>query len=88
MKIIRNLWYVDSRSWLCKMFSNLINSIKKFNENHPYLSTILIFLVASSIGITVQYLIDGRIIKAGFYPAASVALAGLFSVWLQKRKKR
>lgn len=68
------------------MFKALFESIEKFDRNHPYLMSLIIFIVASIIGITIQYLIDGRIIKSGFYPAASLTLVSLLTTWLKRRK--
>lgn len=66
------------------MFDSAIDIIKNFNKNHPYLMTIIILIVASSIGITIQYLIDGRIIGSGFYTSIFIAFASLISKWKKR----
>jgi len=66
------------------MFNNVIGKIRKINENHPYLMSTLIFVVASSIGICVQYWINGRIIGAGFYTASFIAIADIIAKWVKR----
>lgn len=68
------------------MFNTIINKIKFFYQSHPYLTTIIILIVASLIGITIQYVIDGTIIKSGFYTASLIALVSLISKWRKKNK--
>jgi len=67
------------------MFNNVVDKIKKINKTHPYLMRIVIFIIASLIGITIQYLIDGRIIASGFYTASFIAIASLISTWIKRR---
>lgn len=66
------------------MFNNATARIKNFNRNHPYLMTIITLIVASSIGILIQYLIDKRIIGSGFYTSTFIAFASLISKWKKR----
>lgn len=68
------------------MFNNALDIIKNFNKKHPYLMTIIILVIASSIGIAIQYSIDGRVIGSGFYTSISIALVSLISKWNKRRK--
>lgn len=68
------------------MLNYVIDKIRKFNEVHPYLASILIFVAASLIGITIQYLIDGKIIGSGFYTATFIAIVSLLLRWLKRAK--
>ncbi len=68
------------------MFTDLVDKVKFFNEKYPYQTTIIIFIIASLIGITIQYLIDGRFIKPGFYTASFIALVRLIAIWNKKKR--
>ena len=68
------------------MLNYVIDKIRKFNEVHPYLASILIFVAASLIGITIQYLIDGKIIGSGFYTTTFIAIVSLLLRWLKRAK--
>lgn len=68
------------------MFNHTIDKIKQFNKDHPYLMAIIIFMTASLIGIALQYMIDGRIIKTGFYTAVFILIVRIISIRRQQKK--
>lgn len=40
---------------------------KNYSKEHPYLSILLVAIIASVIGITIQYLIDKTFVSGGFW---------------------
>ncbi len=40
---------------------------RKYTEYHPYLSVLIVTVVASLIGITVEYLINRNFVTGGFW---------------------
>lgn len=55
-----------------------------FIKEKPVLSTITIALIASIVGITIQFLIDGSFVKEGLF--VTVALV-IVQIWYTKKDK-
>ncbi|WP_062532060.1 hypothetical protein [Jeotgalibaca dankookensis] len=55
-----------------------------FIKEKPVLSTITIALIASIVGITIQFLIDGSFVKVGLF--VTVALV-IVQIWYTKKDK-
>ena len=61
-------------------------NIRSFNHKHPYLTILITLIVASAIGITIQYLMNGTFVESGFYTAIIIAFVSLLSTWFKRQK--
>jgi len=68
------------------MYKNIKNKIKKFNHNYPFLLVIVTAIIASVLGITIQYIINGHIIGTGFYTTLAITIAGLIRIRRQQKR--
>lgn len=68
------------------MYEGIRNKLRTFKQNSPYLSVIVTAIIASVIGITIQYLINGNFIGSGFYTTLMIVIALLIRTWLQQQK--
>ncbi|MBO0432726.1 hypothetical protein [Enterococcus sp. DIV0660C] len=59
----------------------------KFKKRHPYLNLIIIFIVASLLGILIEYIINGDFIGSGFYTALFLMIIYLLKAWLEQNNK-
>ncbi|MBO0481400.1 hypothetical protein [Candidatus Enterococcus courvalinii] len=60
----------------------------KFKKRHPYLNLIIIFIVASLLGILIEYIINGDFIGSGFYTALFLMIIYLLKAWLEQNNKK
>lgn len=70
------------------MDDDILHKLKTFKQNSPYLSVIVTAIIASVIGITIQYLMNGDFIGSGFYTTVMIVLVLLIRTWLQKRRNK
>ncbi|MCA9767150.1 MAG: hypothetical protein KC455_12130 [Carnobacterium sp.] len=63
----------------------MFNKYKNFTEKHPYSYVILIMIVASFIGISIEYIVNKDFIGGGLYTALALTLVELLRV--RKRNK-
>lgn len=61
-------------------------NMRNFNHKHPYLTIVITLIVASAIGITIQYLMNGTFVESGFYTAIIIAFVSLLSTWFKRQK--
>lgn len=70
------------------MFKSIIDKIEKIDQNYPYLSVIVYVIVGSLLGITMQYLINGNLIRSGIYSAIFMMIILLISRWIRQRRNK
>lgn len=64
----------------------MFDKYKEFTEKHPYIYVMLIMIVASFIGISIEYIVNKDFISGGLYIALALTLVELLRV--RKRNKR
>jgi len=52
----------------------MINKYKVFTEKHPYAHVILIMVLTSFIGISIEYIVNKDFIGGGLYTAISLTV--------------
>lgn len=52
----------------------MINKYRKFIEEHPYAHIILVMLLTSFIGISIEYIVNRDFIGSGIYTAIGLTL--------------
>ena len=57
-----------------------------FYKKHPYFTLLINILLASVIGISVEYLINKDFIGSGFYTALFFGLLEAFSIYKKSKK--
>lgn len=57
-----------------------------FYKKHPYFTLLINILLASVIGISVEYLINKDFIGSGFYTALFLGLLEPFSIYKKSKK--
>jgi len=62
--------------------------IKNFYKNHPYWSVILLGLIVSLFGITIEYLINRDFYWKGIYSLLFFYVIALSAVKYQQNKKK
>lgn len=65
----------------------MFNEYNHFKKEHPYFNLILIFIIASSIGMLVEYLINRDFIGSGLYTTLFLMIVYLIKLWLEQNKK-
>lgn len=63
----------------------MFDKYKKFTEKHPYIYVMLIMIVASFIGISIEYIVNKDFIGGGLYTALALTLVEILRV--RKRNK-
>ncbi|OUL07497.1 hypothetical protein B0533_13815 [Sedimentibacter sp. SX930] len=63
----------------------MMNSYKKFYQNHPYLNVLISLFIASLIGIAIEYIINRDFIGSGFYTASFLTLLALLRVRRERK---
>ena len=63
----------------------MFDKYKEFTEKHPYIYVMLIMIVASFIGISIEYIVNKDFIGGGLYTALALTLVELLRV--RKRNK-
>ncbi|CZQ96654.1 hypothetical protein [Trichococcus collinsii] len=63
-----------------------MNFYKKFYQKHPYLNVLIIYSIASLIGIAIEYIINRDFIGSGFYTASFLTLLELLRVRRERNK--
>ncbi|GEQ33340.1 hypothetical protein [Marinilactibacillus psychrotolerans] len=64
----------------------MINKYRKFIEEHPYAHIILVMLLTSFIGISIEYIVNRDFIGSGIYTAIGLTLIEFLRVKRRKRK--
>ena len=57
-----------------------------FYKKHPYFTLLINILLASVIGISLEYLINKDFIGSGFYTALFLGLLEAFSIYKKSKK--
>ena len=70
------------------MYDDIRHKLRAFKQKSPYLSVIVTAIIASIIGITIQYLINGNFIGSGFYTTLMIVIALLIRTWLRQRRNK
>ncbi|MER2175794.1 MAG: hypothetical protein ABS911_14060 [Carnobacterium sp.] len=60
------------------------NKYKEFTEKHPYANVILLMVVTSFIGISIEWIINKDFIGAGLYTAIVLTLIEILRVRIKK----
>lgn len=65
----------------------MFNKYKEFIEKHPYAHVILIMLFTSFIGISIEYIVNKKIIGGGLYTAIALTLIELLRIRRRDKEK-
>lgn len=65
----------------------MLNEYNKFKKRHPYLNLIIFFIIASLVGILIEYIINGDFIGYGFYTALFLIIISLRKEWFKLNNK-
>lgn len=69
--------------------STLFKKLNHFYDEHPYWGVLIAAAVGSVIGISIEYTLNGSLIRSGVYSVSFYTILMLFVVWRrEKRKKR
>ena len=58
----------------------MLNNYKEFSKKHPYGHVILLMVLSSFIGISIEYIVNKNFIGGGLYTAIALTLIELFRV--------
>ncbi|WEG74433.1 hypothetical protein [Vagococcus intermedius] len=64
----------------------MFDKYKEFTEKHPYIYVMLIMIVASFIGISIEYIVNKDFIGGGLYTALALTVVEFLRV--RKRDKK
>ncbi|GMC03131.1 hypothetical protein K5E_21490 [Enterococcus thailandicus] len=65
----------------------MLNEYNKFKKRHPYLNLIIFFIIASLVGILIEYIINGDFIGSGLYTALFLMIIYLLKEWFEQNNK-
>lgn len=60
---------------------------KKYTEYHPYSSVFIVAIVASIIGITIEYLVNNNFVFGGFWVTLVLVIGQLLIIRARRKKK-
>ncbi|MBM6613833.1 hypothetical protein JTF06_02855 [Desemzia sp. RIT804] len=58
----------------------MLNNYKEFSKKQPYAHVILLMVLTSFIGISIEYIVNKNFIGGGLYTAIALTLIELFRV--------
>lgn len=64
----------------------MLNNYKEFSKKHPYAHVILLMVLSSFIGISIEYIVNKNFIGGGLYTAIALTLIELFRVRRNKEE--
>ncbi|WP_056973887.1 hypothetical protein [Secundilactobacillus malefermentans] len=65
----------------------MFDKYKEFTEKHPYAYVILIMVFTSFIGISIEYIVNKKIIGGGLYTAIALTLIELLRIRRRNKEK-